>query len=946
MEASVETPEDDLETMCVPSGPLYTKIVKFASHVTTRLMEESSPISDLDIMTWKDILSENPQPNKSFGYDMSPYLEISCMILEHIKDFMDQLEVLVPGESRPKDRFSCLSLQNQAFIDSLFELSIYMGCLIFLDRGVSFASEKNSVYLKKVYEYVKKKMHATESSTMNQLFHLAGYLTYLAEIDKAHPSLHLMSKHGMVIFPGLLQVVAYSPKLNDLTKGNKLSALEFNLHLQFRHSLSKLRGMANPRVVESHSEIRQIDYTIIVKAAEDLYFSTEAYLICDIMTMSMAFSMREKCLWMKAISSELISLCVLRREGVIGMLDRFLEKTSPGKEISFEKTLEILAIPPSFIPDIETFYRHLAPQVLELVRLPSNSKSRPYIHAGVMLLGHLLQKHPGATERHIITPLLENLSRVSKVHKLLNKNSDQDDSWAQLEPHIEDYCISDMDLTTCIEDLHKIMTICPPSLHLIQILVPWIPVMFQLHCFLQKTISNSKIAIKEVLSGFFKLCESSSLIITHLIIPSEKDVPIEIVESFEGLNITSNLVVHAKQVVFELNESGGIRSVIQDHYQRDAEWETKCIIDFLDDLKNTNIPGDVYINVLQAFTKLIEAESNKSFEEPVSKKKYFVLFHFLILMHDAFGPSIMKNSAQVLAVVFVMLEGDEVENITLALGILSTMLCGGIKVDKRDEPLLMEVVPILQKLMNHEEEQVSEMAAELRVMILTRDPSWTQGSGGKSQKTSDDNTLEAALTYLRDPLLPVRGHGLIVLRKLVLSKSPSIDTHWAKIYEIFDAQLRDGDTYIYISAIHGLAAMGNLKPQDIFGRLLKGYGNQKELEVTRLKYGEALVHVSSKCGDGLANHRDLVVRSLLSISKDPSPSMRASAYSNLATVFQSLGLASHPYTHDIFQEVTHPTQNSYPSLNFHQKMYFVSFEFHSKILLIWGPLHRRSKEFC
>jgi hypothetical protein len=72
-------------------------------------------------------------------------------------------------------------------------------------------------------------------------------------------------------------------------------------------------------------------------------------------------------------------------------------------------------------------------------------------------------------------------------------------------------------------------------------------------------------------------------------------------------------------------------------------------------------------------------------------------------------------------------------------------------------------------------------------------------------------SFDQAMKDLTDPMLPVRAHGLIVLRRLVLEKDPAALSRLDVICNIFHSQLRDTDSYVYLNAIYGLSALADVR---------------------------------------------------------------------------------------------------------------------------------------
>lgn len=199
---------------------------------------------------------------------------------------------------------------------------------------------------------------------------------------------------------------------------------------------------------------------------------------------------------------------------------------------------------------------------------------------------------------------------------------------------------------------------------------------------------------------------------------------------------------------------------------------------------------------------------------------------------------------------------------------------------------------------------------------------------GEPKAESAQATYQRALKLLQDPILPVRAHGLLILRELVSPKkasepvkkknkkgknaskagsssrpgssaannsllsstiqgqaitSPSLDPAYApSIMSIFIESVQDEDSYIYMNAVQGLSAMVDGWGKDVltslvneYTKTLQGVGGsattmtQLELD-KRVRIGEALSQVIRRCGGALGNYGKLTKDSQLSHHYLPS----------------------------------------------------------------------------
>jgi hypothetical protein len=149
----------------------------------------------------------------------------------------------------------------------------------------------------------------------------------------------------------------------------------------------------------------------------------------------------------------------------------------------------------------------------------------------------------------------------------------------------------------------------------------------------------------------------------------------------------------------------------------------------------------------------------------------------------------------------------------------------------------------------------------------------SQSDNANEQTKSSRERYQEALVLLQDPLLPVRAQGLAALRHLVeptaeSKASPaSVDAALIPaILDIFINSAQNEDSFIFLNAVKGLAAMVHRFGRDVFGRLLgiyvtepslAGGMNRQELDM-KLRVGEALGEVIGSSGQSLGGYGELL----------------------------------------------------------------------------------------
>ncbi|XP_022244952.1 transport and Golgi organization protein 6 homolog isoform X2 [Limulus polyphemus] len=172
---------------------------------------------------------------------------------------------------------------------------------------------------------------------------------------------------------------------------------------------------------------------------------------------------------------------------------------------------------------------------------------------------------------------------------------------------------------------------------------------------------------------------------------------------------------------------------------------------------------------------------------------------------------------------------------------------------------------------------------------------------------SPNNSLtpfKRAWQELHDPLLPVIGHALITLKNLILSKDSETLESKEKLLGQFQEHLRNGDTFIYLSAVQGLAALvihdtDNILPL-LTREFLSSINTCTHPVHTTVVLGEVLTNVCRNLGTVAPKYRDLLLPMFLVGVRNPDYQLRTSCLSNLGEICKLLKFSLGPYTQEIF----------------------------------------------
>ena len=157
----------------------------------------------------------------------------------------------------------------------------------------------------------------------------------------------------------------------------------------------------------------------------------------------------------------------------------------------------------------------------------------------------------------------------------------------------------------------------------------------------------------------------------------------------------------------------------------------------------------------------------------------------------------------------------------------------------------------------------------LTVRLASASTAVPSGPAREPEEDRIRSTYQRALKLLQDALLPVRAHGLLLLRELVTTRAGTAPHEVVRalepaIRDVFLQAVQDDDSYIFLNAVQGLAALADSFGSEALGGLvgiytggLQGVGvgalTQQDVDM-RLRVGEALGQVIRRCGETLPRY--------------------------------------------------------------------------------------------
>ncbi|KAG0208180.1 hypothetical protein BGX33_006408 [Mortierella sp. NVP41] len=329
------------------------------------------------------------------------------------------------------------------------------------------------------------------------------------------------------------------------------------------------------------------------------------------------------------------------------------------------------------------------------------------------------------------------------------------------------------------------------------------------------------------------------------------------------------------------------------------ELDVDVFLDFLSEVETSNnegeILGDLYMYLLDEYQSGKARGANA-----VSPRRMLTMLQLILSMTQKLGPSIMKKVTQIIGLANNILEhqgvavnkdeespeeADEdseeadMEILSLVLTLLSAILTENEHLPQQDRHLLALTLVHLKQLADHPLIEIRRIAHDLQTLIPARLSDASSLNADTQKKTEIEIEMEkyaSALAALQDSLLPVRAHGLHMLREMILAKSivltratggDGAERELDHALDIFVQHVQEPDSFIYLNAVKGLAALTDAHGPEILKKLMKIYSNENGRQTleTRLRVGEALVQTVQRCGSALGGYVDALLPGLYKV---------------------------------------------------------------------------------
>uniref|UniRef100_A0A4W5RE59 Transport and golgi organization 6 homolog n=1 Tax=Hucho hucho TaxID=62062 RepID=A0A4W5RE59_9TELE len=664
--------------------------------------------------------------------------------------------------------------------------------------------------------------------------------------------------------------------------------------------------------------------------------------------------------WLRRLCGQLLSERLMQPNGVQSVVRAILEGGAGG-ESDWRKcdgVARILAACPQQSLSPDSYYSQVCPQILELLHFRDKLTAQQFQRVATRAALTMVQDCPMFALQYLLTPLFSSLHRCGE---------------GQTQVTVEEW-----ELTRCAEDLFKICVVGnSPSAPLLKALGEVIPVLFDLYCFTKKNASHLRAPCQEILLWYFG--------------NSELPVALSTLQQLCAMDGGAGGV--ASGFHFAPGRDGGAQltpsETISDEddalYERVSgeQWRVECLAQLLAEMKDSDLPGDFFLELLQALTCWAAEEEEEEQEVYTSamtllqleqhllgkvtgRGQKLALLQVLAVMCEGLPHTLLLHKpTQVVEFIVAMLqracvgldqvraaEGPvETQTLSMGMSLVATLLSGPSPLSAEDYSSMFRLLPPLEEIsQRHPEVVIQELASDLRAAIATHGAyqpdnvtqtqtrlySPTLHNNASTRTTQTPNTrapIQTCIPNLRtqsisgdgdslpssgtpsrafsdcllgacDPEVPTRAVALRTLTQAIQNGDREALQNQEKVLTLFLENLEHEDTFVYLSAIQGLAVLADFFPERILLRLQEEYQNgpssQKERSLeTRLKVGEVLMRASRAMGDLAPHHGRPLIGVFLRGTRDEDRSVRASCLSNLGELCQRLNYALGPWAQEL-----------------------------------------------
>ncbi|XP_042636818.1 transport and Golgi organization protein 6 homolog [Orycteropus afer afer] len=661
--------------------------------------------------------------------------------------------------------------------------------------------------------------------------------------------------------------------------------------------------------------------------------------------------------WLRRLCGQLLSERLMRPNGVQAVVRGILEGAGVGAAGGSDAEVtaadwkkcdliaKILASCPQQSLSPESYYKDICPQILDLFHFQDKLTARQFQRVATTTFITMSREHPQLASKYLLQPVL------APLHRCLNTAEIPE---CDIIPGT--ILVTEEELNRCIEDIFKVYVVGnEPLTVLVDSLLPVLGVLFSLYCFTKQSVSHIRSLCQEILLWILRKLERNRAIsslkgFTRL----DKSMP-----SLHSLCQFRTATQGGIMITIQEAIRDSLAELTQVAMENEADFKTKLFSSkSLLELEQQQTLVEVQertLLILQLMVVLCERMSEQIFTN-INQVVDFVAATLqracASVAHQAESTVESQTLSMCMGLVAVMLGGAVqlkssdfavlkqllplLENVSntypdpviqeLAVDLRITIATHGAfsteaismaaqstlnkkdpegKIEEEQQANCERPTDVANShLKQQQNNEKSNYQTSLKSNTVLHTPEEVHESSTTVSQTSGSITteeLQEVLLSAYDPQIPTRAAALRTLSHWIEQREAKAIEMQEKLLKIFLENLEHEDTFVYLSAIQGVALLSDAYPEKILLGLLAQYDSSKDKYTpeTRMKVGEVLMRVVRALGDMVSKYREPLLHTFLRGVRDPDSAHRASSLSNLGELCQRLDFLLGPIVHEV-----------------------------------------------
>ncbi|XP_043981739.1 transport and Golgi organization protein 6 homolog [Gambusia affinis] len=669
--------------------------------------------------------------------------------------------------------------------------------------------------------------------------------------------------------------------------------------------------------------------------------------------------------WLRRLCGQLLSERLMQPNGVQAVVRAVLEGGTGGDSDwrKCDAVARILAACPQQSGSADGYFRLVCPQILDLLHFRDKLTAQQFQRVATRAALSMVQERPTFAQQYLLTPLLDPLHRciTTSVEDHPHVAVEESDLTRCLEDVYKIWVVGNSPCPTLLAALQDVLPVifslfCFTKRSISHLRAPCQEILLW---FLKHSETSAALSLLRQLSG---LRERRNDVAAAFHFTAGGDGGVRLVcrqtcsdedeELYEKLSGEQWRLECLVQLLAQLSDSDLAGDFFLDLLQELTGWAA-AVDEELKDEEEVDVAAMTLLEVEQQVLGGAERRAEKltllqalagmveSLEQEQLLRKTSQVVDFMVSLFQRACVGLDGTSAPGV--------GNPVESQTLSMGMgLVATLLSAPQISAQDYSCMLKLLRPLEALaQQHPDVVIQELASNLRAVIATHgayrpentaDAARCRGnpdetaknskakSEGRNQQTPvsrfpqrpsppsrsvhpdpSNKPLSDWLLEACDPDVPTRAVALRVVTRMVQHRHPEAVQAQEKVLTLFLENLEHEDSFVYLSAIQGLAVLADSYPGQILERLLQDFqrgpslpsSKQERSLETRLKVGEVLMRASRAMGELVPHLGRPLLGVFLQGTRDPDPSVRASSLSNLGELCQRLDYSLGPLAQEL-----------------------------------------------